>query len=243
MSDQPVALVTGGGSGIGAACAISLAAAGFRVVVADISTQSAEAVAGPIGGVVATVDVSDSRSVDEMVAQAASITGRLDAAVNSAAVPGFRLPLADYDDDQWRRVMSVDFDGVFFCMRAEIRAMRAAGGGSIINISSILGAVAAPNAPAYVAAKHAVVGMTKSAAIDHAVDGVRVNAVGPGFIRTPMVEANNDEEALAGLADLHPLGRLGTPAEVASLVTWLATPQAGFMTGAFLPIDGGYTAR
>jgi NAD(P)-dependent dehydrogenase (short-subunit alcohol dehydrogenase family) len=140
-------------------------------------------------------------------------------------------------------VIGVNLDGVFYCTRAEIRVMKERGGGSIINMASILGAVGFPGAVAYVVAKHGVIGLTKTAAIEHAADGIRLNAVGPAFIRTPLVESSLDAEALTFLEGQHALGRLGTSEEVAELVAWLASDAASFATGAYYPLDGGYLAR
>jgi NAD(P)-dependent dehydrogenase (short-subunit alcohol dehydrogenase family) len=139
--------------------------------------------------------------------------------------------------------MSVNLDGVFYCTREEIRVMRERGGGSIVNMASILGSVGFANSVAYVSAKHGVVGLTKNAALEHASDGIRVNAVGPGFIRTPLVESALDADALAFIESLHALGRLGTSEEVAELVGWLASDAASFVTGSYYPVDGGYLAR
>jgi NAD(P)-dependent dehydrogenase (short-subunit alcohol dehydrogenase family) len=139
--------------------------------------------------------------------------------------------------------MSVNLDGVFYCTREEIRAMRERGGGSIVNMASILGSVGFANSVAYVSAKHGVLGLTKNAALEHASDGIRVNAVGPGFIRTPLVESSLDDQALAFLEGLHAVGRLGTSEEVAELVAWLVSDAASFVTGSYHPVDGGYLAR
>jgi NAD(P)-dependent dehydrogenase (short-subunit alcohol dehydrogenase family) len=243
--DGKVALVTGGGAGIGEACALRLASGGARVAVVDLDLEAAERVAAAIGdsAVAVKTDVADPRAADEMVASTVRQLGRLDIAVNNAGVGGERVPTGDYSDDEWRKVMSVNLDGVFYCTRAEVRAMRESGGGSIVNMASVLGSVAFPGSVAYVAAKHGVLGITKTAALEHAPDGVRVNAVQPGFIATPLLKANLDAEEQAAVAALHPQNRLGEPAEVAELVAWLGSDASSFVTGAYYPVDGGYLAR
>jgi NAD(P)-dependent dehydrogenase (short-subunit alcohol dehydrogenase family) len=243
-----VAVVTGGGSGIGEACAKLMARRGAKVVVADIDAEPAEAVAKTIasdGGeaVAVRVDVADAASVEAMIASAVEGFGGLDIGVNNAGIGGPMAPTGEYPLDGWRAVMSVNLDGVFYCTREEIRAMRERGGGSIVNMASILGSVGFANSVAYVSAKHGVLGLTKNAALEHATDGIRVNAVGPGFIRTPLVESAMDADALAFLESLHALGRLGASEEVAELVGWLASDAASFVTGSYYPIDGGYLAR
>jgi NAD(P)-dependent dehydrogenase (short-subunit alcohol dehydrogenase family) len=214
--DGQAALVTGAGSGIGEACAEMLAERGARVLVADIDSAAGERVADRIGEAATpfTVDVSDPDQCAEMVAAAVDRFGRLDVAVNNAGIAGPSAPVGDYPVAGWREVMAVHLDGAFYCCRAEIAVMKEAGGGSIVNMASILGSVGFQNAPAYVAAKHGIVGLTRSAALDHAADGIRVNSVGPGFIQTPLLD-NATDDVVAGVAALHPLARLGTPNEVA----------------------------
>jgi NAD(P)-dependent dehydrogenase (short-subunit alcohol dehydrogenase family) len=225
-----------------------MARRGAKVVVADIDAEPAEAVAKTIasdGGeaVAVRVDVADAASVEAMIASAVEGFGGLDIGVNNAGIGGPMAPTGEYPLDGWRAVMSVNLDGVFYCTREEIRAMRERGGGSIVNMASILGSVGFANSVAYVSAKHGVLGLTKNAALEHATDGIRVNAVGPGFIRTPLVESAMDADALAFLESLHALGRLGASEEVAELVGWLASDAASFVTGSYYPIDGGYLAR
>jgi NAD(P)-dependent dehydrogenase (short-subunit alcohol dehydrogenase family) len=221
-----------------------LAERGARVLVADMNTSAAERVAGDIGDAAAafSVDVSDPQQCEAMVADAVQRFGGLQVAVNNAGIAGVPATAGDYPLDVWRQVLSVHLDGTFYCSRAEISAMKQGGGGSIVNMASILGSTGFASAPAYVAAKHGIVGFTRAAALDHATDGIRVNAVGPGFIETPLLAAA-DPEVIAGVAALHPLGRLGTPQEVAELVCFLASDAASNMTGGYYLVDGGYTAR
>ncbi len=240
-----VALVTGAGSGIGEACAKALADAGAKVLVSDITLAAAQRVAGEIGELAhaCAADVADEAQCDAMVALAAERFGRLDVAVNNAGVGNKdRSHVADLSTASWRKVLDVNLDGVFFSMRAEIRAMLAGGGGSIVNIASVMGSVAVECGSAYVAAKHGVVGLTKAAALDHAADGIRVNAVGPGYVDTAMFSDRTDEQR-AEVGARHPLGRIARPEEIAAMVAWLASPAASFATGGYYPIDGGYLAR
>jgi NAD(P)-dependent dehydrogenase (short-subunit alcohol dehydrogenase family) len=239
-----VAIVTGGGSGIGEATAVLLAERGAKVLVADQDAAAAERVAKQIGpaALAFTVDVSDPQACEAMVRTTVDAFGRLDIAVNNAGIGGPQALTGDYPLDGWEKVLAVNLSGVFYSMRAEIPAMLAAGSGSIVNMASILGSVGFAQAIAYVAAKHGVVGMTKTAAIEYAQRGIRVNSVGPGFIDTPLL-AGVDQDVIAGVSALHPLGRLGRSAEVAELVAFLASDRAANTTGSYLLTDGGYTAQ
>ena len=192
--DGKVVLVTGAGSGIGEACAHRAAAGGARVAVVDITREAAERVASEIGGDARAIeaDVAEEASVAEMVATVVEHFGRLDGAINNAGIGGAHFAVGDYTLDDWRRVMRVNLDGVFLCVREEIRAMRKTGGGSIVNMASVLAAAGYPEQVAYVTSKHALVGLTRVAALDHASDGIRVNAVGPAFILTPAGRADDD---------------------------------------------------
>jgi len=240
-----VALVTGGGSGIGAACVVALAACGAQVVVTDVDLRLAHASAESVrqaGGraLARRLDVTDPGAVRKCLSEVVATTGGLDVAVNNAGVAVPVTPAAEITDEQWQHVRSVNLDGVFYCLREELRLMRTRGGGSIINLSSVLGQVGLPGCAAYVSTKHAVIGLTKGAAIDHGHDGIRVNAVGPGFIRTPLLESRHTEQGLTDLAVDWPLRRVGLPSEVADMVVWLAGDRSSFVTGAYLPVDGGY---
>lgn len=239
-----VALVTGAGSGIGEACAVLLAQRGAQVLVADLDLDGATRVADAIGKGAEPhrVDVSDPQACEAMVAAAVSSFGRLDVAVNNAGIGGPQQPTAEYPLDGWAAVIGINLSGVFYSMRAEIAAMLTSGGGSIVNMASILGSVGFAQSVAYVAAKHGVVGMTKTAALEYAQRGIRVNSVGPGFIQTPLIAAAS-QEILAGIEQLHPIGRLGRSEEVAELVAFLASDRASNTTGAYFLSDGGYTAQ
>lgn len=244
--ENKTAIVTGAGSGIGAAIARELAAAGAMVHVADLDAEKAGAVAAEIeaaGGraVAATVDMADAEAVEALVARAASGNG-LHLLVNNAGIGGPLAPAGEYPLDGWRMVMSVNIDGVFHGMRYAIPQMLEAGGGAIVNISSILGSVGFAGASAYTAAKHAVVGLTRAAALEYAGQGIRVNAVGPAFINTPLLD-NLPEGSREQLVAEHPVGRLGEPEEVAALTLFLLSERARFINGSYHLVDGGYCAR
>ncbi|MFO7293900.1 MAG: 3-oxoacyl-ACP reductase FabG [Actinomycetes bacterium] len=243
-----VALVTGGASGIGRACAAAFAAGGASVVIADYDEdegrQTAEELSAdgaPVSFV--AVDVSRPEQCEAMVRHAVEEHGGLHIAVNNAGIGGDQAPVGEYPVDGWDRVIAINLSGVFYGMRYEIPAMLEAGGGSIVNMASILGSVGFPNSASYVAAKHGVLGLTKSAALEYSAQGIRVNSVGPAFINTPLIEENLDEEARAGLVAVHPIGRLGEPEEVAALVAFLASDEASFLTGGYYLADGAYTAQ
>jgi NAD(P)-dependent dehydrogenase (short-subunit alcohol dehydrogenase family) len=243
-----VTIVTGAASGIGRAAARLFHAAGAILTLVDRDEAGLRETADTIGGgvLLRTADISDAAAVQAAVAATLERHGRLDCAFNNAGVDSFEWAVADLPDEEWRRVIEIDLTGVFFCMKHEIVAMRASGGGgAIVNTSSGLGLVAVANQSAYIAAKHGVLGLTKAAALEYVKEGIRVNAVCPGIIRTPMAErgiAGNPavEEALA---KIQPIGRLGEPEEVANAALFLLSDAASFITGESLAVDGGYLAN
>lgn len=249
MLKNKVALVTGASSGIGRAIALVWAREGAKVVVSDVNVQAGEettALVRAAGGdaIFVAADVGKAEDCEALVQRTVAHYGRLDAACNNAGIGGPQAPTADYPLDGWAQVINLNLSGVFYGMKYQIAAMLKNGGGSIVNMASILGSVGFAGAPAYTAAKHGVVGLTQSAALEYSAHGVRVNSVGPAFIHTPMISAlEHDAGVNAMLVGAHPMGRLGQPEEVAELVAWLASDRASFVTGAYYPVDGGYLSR
>lgn len=245
--EKKTAIVTGAGSGIGRATAVRLAKGGARVVVSDVNEEGGKQTVEEIteaGGEAFffRADTSKPEENEALVREAEARYGALHVAVNNAGIAGPMEPLVDYPLEDWDRVIAINLSGVYYGMRAQIPAMKRAGGGSIINLSSILGQVAFHGHTAYVAAKHGVVGLTRIAALEYSADGVRINAIGPAFIRTPMVDAL-PEDIQRGLIEKHPIGRLGEAKEVAELIAFLASDRASFITGTYYAIDGGYLAQ
>ena len=243
-----VALVTGAASGIGAAVAAELARDGAKVVVADRDAAGAASVVTAIqqaGGQAAVfeIDVTDPIAVEAMVAFAEKTYGALHLAVNNAGIGGPSALTGEYPLDGWQQVIDINLTSVFHCTRYEIAAMLRAGGGAIVNMASILGSVGFARSAAYVAAKHGVLGLTKAAALEYAPQGIRVTAVGPGFIDTPLLSKNLYESTLQQIAGLHPIGRLGRSEEVAALTCFLLSDRASFITGSYHLVDGGYVAQ
>ncbi|PNU04925.1 SDR family NAD(P)-dependent oxidoreductase [Novosphingobium guangzhouense] len=242
--NEKVAIVTGAASGIGAAIARDLSALGASVVVADFDEDGARALSDELGDSSAAfrIDVADAAANEALVAFTCERFGKLDLAVNNAGIGGAPHKLADVPLEDWRRVLDVDLNSVFYAMKYQIPAMIANGGGAIVNMASILGAVGWSTSAAYVTSKHALLGMTKVAALDYADAGIRVNAVGPGFVDTPAVRNGMDPDVVAQLASKHALNRLARPEEIAAVTSFLLSDRASFVTGAYYPVDGGYLA-
>jgi len=248
MLKNKIALITGAGSGIGEATAMLFSKNGATVVLADMDTEGAGRVLAAIEkdggkGMVVKTDVSKPAECEKLVTEAVAKFGRLDIAVNNAGIGGPAALVGEYPIDGWDEVISINLSGVFYGMRYQIPAMLKNGGGVIVNMASILGKVGFPTSSAYASAKHGVIGLTETAACEYATQGIRVNAVGPGFIKTPLLDKNLTAEQLTDIAQMHPMQRLGTVQEVAELVLWLASDKASFVTGAYYNVDGGFLAH
>ena len=248
--DNKIALVTGAGSGIGRATALVFAREGAKVVVADIvveggqeTVQQIEAAGGE--AIFVKADVSQAADVEALIAKTVETYGRLDCAFNNAGIEGSVKPTIDCTEEEFDRTIAVNLTGVWLCMKYEIQQMLSQGGGTIVNTASAAGLVGFPGLPDYVASKHGVVGLTKTAALEYAKSGIRVNAVCPGVIQTPMVERGAqlspgfDELAVS----MEPVGRFGQPAEVGEAVVWLCSDAASFVTGIPMQVDGGLVAQ
>jgi NAD(P)-dependent dehydrogenase (short-subunit alcohol dehydrogenase family) len=243
-----VAVVTGGAGGIGRATAELLAAGGARVLVADVKDREGRetveriVAAGGVGAYRRT-DVTVEAEVEALMAAAVETYGRLDIGVNNAGIAGATARVTELSFAAWRRTMDVNLHAVFLCMRAEIPRMLTGGGGTIVNTSSAAGLMGFPGMAAYVSSKHGVIGLTKTAALEHARDGIRINAVCPGGVRTPMLEAfAGSEAALEAMGQTSPMRRLASPDEIAAAIVWLCSDAASFVTGTAMSVDGGVMA-
>jgi NAD(P)-dependent dehydrogenase (short-subunit alcohol dehydrogenase family) len=245
-----IAVVTGGGSGIGRATALAFAREGAKVVVSDVVVSGGEETVQMIkaaGGqaVFVKADVSKAAEVEALIKQTVATYGRLDCAFNNAGIAGQLAPTAEGSEENWDRTIAINLTGVWLCMKAELTQMLKQGGGAIVNTASTMGLVAMPGASAYVASKHGVNGLTKTAALEYAKQGIRVNAVCPGVINTPLVEQviRDNSQMAEMMVAVHPVGRLGKPQEIAEAVVWLCSDAASFVTGLPMVVDGGWTAQ
>jgi NAD(P)-dependent dehydrogenase (short-subunit alcohol dehydrogenase family) len=249
--NEKVALITGASSGIGRATALAFARSGVKVVLADISVEAGESVAVEISKETdvptsfVKCDVSKSADVARMVHHAVERFERIDYAFNNAGSEGIQAATAECSEENWDRTVAIDLKGTWLCMKFEIPQMLKQGGGAIVNCSSIAGLVGFPNIPAYVASKHGVIGLTKTAALEYAKQNIRVNAVCPGVIHTPMIDrfVGGNVEGIKALTAGEPIGRIGEPSEIAEAVLYLCSSRASFITGVAMPVDGGWVAQ
>lgn len=247
--EDKVAIVTGAASGIGKATALLLAKEGAKVVASDIAEDDGKKVVKEIennGGEALFVkaDTSKPKDHENLIQKTVDTFGQLDIAVNNAGIGGPQAPVGEYPVDGWDKVIAINLSGVFYGMSQQIPAMLKSGGGSVINMASILGSVGSPGVAGYVAAKHGVVGLTKGSALEYAEKNIRINAIGPGYIYTNLVnEGTMGKEGIQSLIKLHPMGRLGESEEIAELVLWLASEKSSFVTGSYYPVEGGYLAQ
>jgi NAD(P)-dependent dehydrogenase (short-subunit alcohol dehydrogenase family) len=245
--NNKTAIITGAASGIGKATAELFAKEGANVVLSDLNEKEGESVTAAIRSANGNAsffktDVSKPEEMEALVNFAVKTYGQLDIAVNNAGIGGEQNLVGDMSIEGWNHVIAVNLNSVFYSIKYQVQAMLKTGGGSIVNISSILGTVGFAGAAGYSAAKHGIVGLTKTAALEYAAQNIRVNVVGPGFIETPLLKALNDEMKKQ-VVSLHPIGRLGKSEEVAELIYWLGSDKSSFVTGSYYPIDGGYLAR
>lgn len=245
--ENKVAIITGAGSGIGRATALLFAKEGAKVVVSDIDEENGKSVVSEIvksggEGFFIASDSSKAEGHQSLVEGTLKKYGGLDIAVNNAGIGGPIAATGEYPVEGWQKVIDINLSGVFYGLRYQIPAMLKKGG-SIVNVASILGQAGTKGSPAYVAAKHGVVGLTKAAALDYADQNIRINSIGPGYVKTPLVTNALDTETMEGLVSLHPMGRLGESEEIAELILWLASSKSSFVTGAYYPVDGGYLAQ
>jgi NAD(P)-dependent dehydrogenase (short-subunit alcohol dehydrogenase family) len=246
--ENKVAIITGASSGIGEAIALTFGLAGAKVVVSDINEKDGNAVVDKIkadGGdaIFILADTSKPEDNEKLVTDTVKHYGGLDIAVNNAGVGGPAAFTGDYPVEAWDKVIGINLSGVFYGLRYQIPAIIANGGGNIINMASVLGQVGTKYSPAYVAAKHGVVGLTKAAALEYADQKVRINSVGPGYIKTPLLVEHLSAQQMDDLIKIHPIGRLGESQEIAELVLWLASDKASFVTGTYYAADGGLLAQ
>ncbi|NLR63314.1 SDR family oxidoreductase [Chitinophaga varians] len=248
--NNKVAIVTGGSFGIGRATAIAFARQGASVVIADCvedlnreTLQQIEADGGKATFI--KCDVSKASDIEAMIDKTISMYGRLDFAFNNAGIEGVAATTQQCTQENWERTLAVNLTGVWLCMKHELSHMLQQGSGAIVNCASVAGLVGFPSLPAYVASKHGVIGLTKTAALEYAKWGIRVNAVCPGVIKTPMIDrfTGNNKQAEQQFVDMEPVGRMGEPAEVAAAVIWLCSDAASFVTGVALPVDGGWISQ